>query len=64
VNKNFSAIDHERLRSINMLMDGFYENLSEIYESIVDREIDKAQHEIKKTIEELKRLHDSMQDEL
>jgi len=45
-------------------MDGFYENLSEIYESIVDREIDKAQHEIKKTIEELKRLHDSMQDEL
>ena len=45
-------------------MDGFYDNLSEIYESIVDREIDKAQEEIKKTIEELKRLHESMQDEL
>tara|TARA_R110002012_G_scaffold42523_2_gene115732 strand:+ start:19612 stop:19749 length:138 start_codon:yes stop_codon:yes gene_type:complete len=45
-------------------MDGLYTNLSEIYECIVDREIDEAQVEIKKTIEELKTLHESMQDEL
>jgi|GEM_PF-5628185 len=47
-----------------MLMDGLYTNLADIYECIVDREIDEAQIEIKKAIDELKRLHESMQDEL
>ena len=45
-------------------MNGLYTNLADIYECIVDRDIDEAQVEIKKTIDELKRLHESMQDEL
>ncbi len=64
MSKQISSIDYQRLRYINMLMDGLYANLADIYECIVDREIDEAQIEITKTIEELKRLHESMEDEL
>jgi len=45
-------------------MDGLHNRLSNIYEGLADRELKGAQSEIKSLMEELKILHDSMEDDL
>jgi hypothetical protein len=45
-------------------MDGLHNRLSTIYEALADREIKETQAEIKTLMEELKILHDSMEDDL
>tara|TARA_B100002019_G_scaffold90510_1_gene78195 strand:+ start:940 stop:1134 length:195 start_codon:yes stop_codon:yes gene_type:complete len=64
VAKNISSIDYERVRHINILMDGLYSQLPNIYESLVERDIESAKDHLKELISELKTLHDSMEDEL
>ena len=49
---------------INLTMDGLHNRLDTIYEALADREIKETQAEIKTLMEELKILHDSMEDDL
>jgi uncharacterized protein YukJ len=60
----FSSIDAERIKHLNYLMDGLNNRLTELYEELADRETDQAKKVVKILIEELKTLHDSMEDEL
>ena len=60
----FSSIDAERIKHVNYLMDGLNNRLTELYEELADRETDQARKVIKILIEDLKNLHDSMEDEL
>ena len=59
-----SAIENERMTYINLTMDGLYNRLNNVYEGLADREHKETQTEIKSLIEELKTLHDSMEDDL
>jgi flagellin-specific chaperone FliS len=62
--KMFSSIDNERVKHINYLMDGLYDRLSELYEALVDRELEESKDTITSIIKELKSLQDSMEDDL
>ena len=62
--RNISSVDYERGRYINTLMDDLYSHLPNIYETLVDKDIDNARCEIKALIQKLKGLQDSMEDEL
>jgi len=55
--------DIERLRSINLLMDGMYSQLAEIYEGLVDMELDECYRSVSKLAKELKKLQESLKDE-
>ena len=59
-----SAIENERMTYINLTMDGLHNRLDNIYEGLADRELKETQSEIKSLMEELKILHDSMEDDL
>ena len=60
----FSSIDNERVKHINHLMDGLYDRLSELYEALVDRELEESMDVITDIMKELKTLQDSMEDDL
>lgn len=45
-------------------MDGLHNRLNNIYEGLADREIKETQSQIKSLMDELKALHDSMEDDL
>jgi hypothetical protein len=64
VRNSVSSIENERMTYINLTMDGLHNRLSTIYEALADREIKETQAEIKTLMEELKILHDSMEDDL
>lgn len=55
--------DIERLRSINLLMDGMYLQLADIYEGLVDMELDECYRSVSKLVKELKKLQESLKDE-
>lgn len=59
-----SAIENKRLTYINLTMDGLHNRLNNIYEGLADREIKETQLQIKSLMDELKALHDSMEDDL
>lgn len=59
-----SSIDAERMKHINYLMDGLHNRLTNLYEELADKEIDKAKTEVKSLIEDLKNLQDSLDDDL
>lgn len=56
--------DIERLRSINLLMDGMYSLCAEIYEGLVDMELDECHRSVSKLVKELKKLQESIRDEV
>lgn len=58
-----TAADKERLRSINMLMDELYSLNAEIYESLVDMELDECYRNVSKMIRQLRKLQESLKDE-
>lgn len=62
--KKISSIDFIRITHINLLMDGYYEKLACIYEHLTDHELNEAQKEIAYLIRELKKLSQSMDDEI
>ena len=55
--------DIERLRSINLLMDGMYSQLAEIYEGLVDMELDECYRSVSRLGKELKKLQESLKDQ-
>lgn len=59
-----SSIDAERIKHINYLMDGLHNRLTNLYEALADKETDQAKQEVKILIEDLKNLHDSLEDDL
>lgn len=62
--KKISSIDFIRITHINILMDGYYEKLASIYEHLTDHELKDAQREIAVLIRELRKLSQSMEDEI
>ena len=59
-----SALEKKRLTHINLLMDQFYTHTANIYEHLVDREVDECRSEVESFIEKLKDLQQSLTDEL
>ncbi len=59
-----SSIDAERIKHVNYHMDGLHNRLTDLYEHLADRETDDAKKTIKDLMEDLKKLHDSMEDDL
>lgn len=55
-----SHIDVDRFRIINKTMDELYSDLSDIYESIADRDIQDAVDNISKLVSKLNKLKSSM----
>ena len=64
MSRNISSIENERIKQINSLMDDLYDHLPFIYESFMEKDIPEAQIHIKSLMKELKRLRDSMEDDL
>jgi len=59
-----TAADRERLKSINVLMDELYSHNAEIYESLVDMELDECYRSVSKMIKSLRKLQESLKDEI
>jgi len=59
-----SNLHHTRIKHINLLMEGIHDSTNEIYESLIDREHNKARKEIKSLIKNLNGVLESLQDEL
>lgn len=59
-----TAADRERLKSINVLMDELYSHNAEIYESLVDMELDECYRSVSKMIRSLRKLQESLKDEI
>ncbi len=55
-----SNIDTDRFKIINKTMDELYSDLSDIYESIADRDIQDAVNSVTKLISKLNKLKTSM----
>ncbi len=56
--------DIERLNHINYVMNDIHSSTTLIYEHMVDEEFDKLRSELKTTIEKLKTLLNSVEDEI
>ena len=62
--KMFSSIDNERVKHINYLMDGLYDRLSELYEALVDRELEESKDTKVSIHITIETKQDSMEDDL
>ena len=61
--EGFTSIEAERLRRINFLMDRLYDQVSAIYEELVDRETKDCRKNINLLMNDLKDLDESLRDE-
>jgi hypothetical protein len=59
-----SSIDKERLNYINYLMDDLYNDMSDLYESLVDREMEETKSTLFNMILKLRDLQDSIEDDI
>ena len=59
-----SSIDKERLNYINYLMDDLYNDMSDLYESLVDREMEETKAALSNMILKLRDLQDSIEDDI
>jgi len=59
-----SSIDKERLNYINYLMDDLYNDMSDLYESLVDREMEETKATLYNMILKLRDLQDSIEDDI
>jgi len=64
VAKRLSSIDFERIRHVSFLMDEYYAQLATIYECLADHELESAKKHIALLIRELKKLSESMEDDI
>lgn len=63
MSSKITSVDNERIKHINYVMDELYSRLSDIYESLIDREIKDCKEKIVAMSKELKKLSDSMSDD-
>lgn len=57
-----SKADKSRLTHINSLMEVLYDNLDNLYEALVDKEIEQSRKIIKEHMESCKSLSDSLRE--
>jgi hypothetical protein len=57
------AIDNERMKHINFLMDDLHSSLNQVYEFLVDREFVELKNEIISLNNKLNKIIESVQDE-
>lgn len=62
--RRLSSVEKERLNYINFLMDDLYDDMSELYESLVDREMSNVKETVATIILKLKDLQDSIEDDI
>lgn len=60
---NLSPTEKQRVRHINFLMDDFHFQLSDVYESLIDREFDVCKTKVEILISKLNQLSESLTDE-
>lgn len=60
---DISKSDCHRLMNINFVMNEIYDDISNIYESLVDRDKDQLKKDIAKAIKDLKLVSDNNEDE-
>jgi AAA+ superfamily predicted ATPase len=61
---NISPLEQKRIRNINYIMDDLHDSVNNIYELLVDKEYTDLKGEVSKTINKLKTITDSLQDEI
>ena len=61
---NISPLEQKRIRNINYIMDDLHDSVNNIYELLVDKEYSQLKGEVSKTINKLKTITDSLQDEI
>ena len=59
-----SPLDEQRIKYINHLMDNIHDQSSEIYESLVDKDFNEAEHNIDKLISTLNNIKSTFKDEI
>lgn len=57
------AIDKERMKHINFLMDDLHSSLNQVYEFLVDRDFIELKEEISSLSNKLNKIIESVQDE-
>lgn len=62
--QQISSIDSERVKAINSIMDEMYSYLPNIYESLVDKDIEESKKNIVLLIDLLKTINESMEYEI
>ena len=61
---NISPLEQKRIRNINYIMDDLHDSVNNIYELLVDKEYSQLKGEVTQTINKLKTITDSLQDEI
>lgn len=59
-----SAIDNERVKHVNFVMEELHSLNAELYESLIDREDSQTKTTIKTIITKLKSIHESFEEDL
>ena len=64
MSKEPSAYEKERITHINYLMDTLHDSTSVIYEALIDRDFKELRSELTKTIDFLKEIQSSLEDDI
>lgn len=59
-----NPLDEKRLKYINHLMDDIHDKSNEVYESLVDKDFNQAEHNINQLISTLNDIKSSFKDEI
>jgi len=59
-----SPLDEQRVKYINHLMDNIHDQSSEIYESLIDKDFNKAEDNINQLISTLENIKSTFKDEI
>jgi len=58
------ALDEQRVKYINHLMDDIHKQSSDVYESLIDKDFNEAENNINKLISTLNNIKSSFKDEI
>ncbi len=59
-----NALDEQRVKYINHLMDDIHKRSSDVYESIIDKDFKEAEYNINQLISTLNNIKSSFKDEI
>ena len=58
------SLEDKRIQNINFIMDDVHTSSNNIYENLVDKDLDSLKAEVQSLIKQLKLILESVQDEL
>ena len=58
------ALDEQRVKYINHLMDDIYKQSSDVYESLIDKDFNEAENNINKLISTLNNIKSSFKEDI